>query len=252
MSTLLFPFPGEASFSALIQAFSQINGRGSFEKKQEWEADVWTVDIQVSRGSVLEKAGIGQVIMRGGQVEGIPTDIQLLQTLAWPAHPTAPGFIIMASTSRMQDQPSMIMLYVDLIQQGPALDAADCEAFSAALREVCSTYNQNWDDLQSMLVGRGMLGACAAACGLLYFFEETDIPFLEEVIEKSLSAYQRIVARDRGSATDKDRMEMVVARKKILDWILSEDYGVKVARQNDIPLEIMELYAFPPGMSLPS
>jgi len=248
----LFSFPGKQQGDLIRTVFEALNGAGSLSPLKQWEAETWTISAQVSSGTVLEKAGIGQVTMRGGQVEGIPTDIQLLQTLAWPAHPTAPGFIIMASTSRMQDQPSMIMLYVDLIQQGAALDAADREAFSAALRDVCSRYNQNWDDLQSMLVGRGMLGACAAECGLLYFFEETDIPFLEEVIEKSLSAYQRIVTRDRGSATEKDRAEMMAARKKILDWILSEDYGVKVARQNDIPLEIMELYALPPGMSLSS
>ena len=37
------------------------------------------------------------------------------------------------------------------------------------------------------------------------------------------------------------------SRKKIVAWILAEDYGVKVARQNNIPLEVMESYGFPPS-----
>ena len=36
------------------------------------------------------------------------------------------------------------------------------------------------------------------------------------------------------------------ARKKIVEWMLTEDYGVKVARQNNIPVEVMEAYGFPP------
>jgi hypothetical protein len=35
-------------------------------------------------------------------------------------------------------------------------------------------------------------------------------------------------------------------RKKMVEWILTEDYGVKVARQNNIPIEVMEAYGFPP------
>jgi hypothetical protein len=36
------------------------------------------------------------------------------------------------------------------------------------------------------------------------------------------------------------------ARKKIVEWMLTEDYGVKVARQNNIPVEVIEAYGFPP------
>lgn len=242
-------FPGKASLDAMLETYAVINGTDSFEKDRAWEADTWSVAMRVSRGRVLEKAGIGQVTMRGGQVEGIPADIQLLQTIAWPAHPCAPGLIIMASTSRMEDQPMMIMLYIDLISQHGILLPDVKEGLANALREVCMRHGQRLDELQSMLSGRGMLGACAAECGMLYFFEESDIPFLEDAVSGALAAYRIIIMRDWGSVGDAAASGMTAARRKILDWMLTEDYGVKVARQNEIPLEIMQLYAFPPGCS---
>ena len=98
----IFRFPGADSLEAMRETYALINGSDSFEKEKVWETETWSVSSLVSRGRVLEKAGIGRVTMPGGEVEGIPTDIQLLQTIAWPAHPCAPGLIIMASTSRMQ------------------------------------------------------------------------------------------------------------------------------------------------------
>ncbi|MCX8043497.1 MAG: hypothetical protein N3B18_05150 [Desulfobacterota bacterium] len=243
----IFPFPGPSCVTAMVETYAAINGKDSFEKEQEWEADTWRISVCMSRGKVLEKAGIGQVTMHGGQVEGIPADIQLLQPIAWPAHPVAPGFIIMASTSRMQDQPTMIMLYIDLIAQQGSLPDEEKQVLSSALSNVCSQYGQSIEEMQSMLIGRGMLGARAAECGMLYFFEESDIPFLETAVAEVLSAYRRLMMRDWGSVVDDARKAMKGARKKILDWMLTEDYGVKIARQNGIPVEIMERYAFPPA-----
>lgn len=247
MDSHLFSFPGPSCVAVMHETYAEINGKNSFERGQEWEADTWSVAVSLSRGTVLEKAGIGQVTMRNGQVEGIPTDIQLVQTIAWPMHPVAPGLIVMASTSRMQDQPTIIMLYIDFIAQQGSLSDEVKAILSSALHAVCTQYGHNLEELQGMLIGRGMLGGCAAECGILYFFEETDIPFLEAAISAVLTAYRTLMTGDWGACTGDAQAAMKAARKKILDWMMSEDYGVKVARQNGIPVEIMERYAFPPG-----
>ena len=247
MYSRIFSFPGPSCVAIMHEAYGAINGKDSFEREQEWEAKTWSVAVQVSRGTVLEKAGIGQVTMHNGQVEGVPTDIQLLQTIAWPTHPAAPGLIVMASTSRMQDQPTMIMFYIDLIAQQKSLSPEVKEALPEALKPVCTRHGQSLEEVQGMLIGRGMLGGCAAECGMLYFFEQTDSAFLEETIAATFSTYQKLMTSDWGIVTDNSLASMNTARKKILDWMLNEDYGVKVARQNGIPIEIMERYAFPPG-----
>jgi hypothetical protein len=41
---------------------------------------------------------------------------------------------------------------------------------------------------------------------------------------------------------------MAECRKKIKEWMVTQDYGVKVARQNGIPDELMGIYGFPPGL----
>ena len=180
-------------------------------------------------------------------MEGASADITLLQTLAWPVNPFIPGLIIMASTGKIEDQNVMVTVYIDLIIQNGAPNQNDKDMLTAALKAVCDRHGQSLDEYQSFLAGRGMLGGCAAECGILYFFEESDAALLEEMMQEALKAYQQIINSNAGTtpAAD-DFVKMQDARKKIVEWMLTEDYGVKVARQNNIPVEVMEAYGFPP------
>jgi len=67
------------------------------------------------------------------------------------------------------------------------------------------------------------------------------------MMQEALKAYQQIINSHAGTtpAAD-DFVKMQDARKKIVEWMLAEDYGVKVARQNNIPVEVIEAYGFPP------
>ena len=80
-----------------------------------------------------------------------------------------------------------------------------------------------------------------------YYDEESDAALLEEMMQEALKAYQQIINSNAGTtpAAD-DFVKMQAARKKIVEWMLTEDYGVKVARQNNIPVEVIEAYGFPP------
>ena len=122
----------------------------------------------------------------------------------------------------------------------------DKELFTAALQDVCERHARSLEEYQSFLAGRGMLGGCAAECGILYFFEESDAALLEDMMQEALKAYQKIINSNAGTTPAADDLVIMQdARKKIVDWMLSEDYGVKVARQNNIPVEVMEAYGFP-------
>jgi hypothetical protein len=39
---------------------------------------------------------------------------------------------------------------------------------------------------------------------------------------------------------------MYRSRARIVEWITVEDVGVRIAKDNGIPLEIIESYGFPP------
>lgn len=241
-----FLFPRNDSLSHIQELYAAINGPESFAPALQRAEGVWTAEVHCSRGAVLEKAGFAMVEMSGGMVEDVPTDITLLQTIAWPANPSLPGFIIMASASKLEGQNIMIMLYVDLIVQQGALRPEDGSILYDALKHVCQRHGQSLDEYQTLLAGRGMLGACAAECGMLYFFEENDTALLKDIIGEALQAYRNIIARPPVQPQEEDFRTMRENRKKILDWMLSEDYGVKVARQNNIPIELIEAYGFPP------
>jgi hypothetical protein len=243
-----FTFPRIENLELIKKCYADINGSQSFLPVKNWQTDVWTAEVQCSCGTVLKKAGLAVVEMTGGRVEGASADMTLLQTLAWPVNPCIPGLIIMASTSRIEEQNVMVTVYIDLIIQSGALNQNDKDMLTSALKTVCDRHGQSLDEYQSFLAGRGMLGGCAAECGVLYFFEESDAALLEDMIHETLDAYGKIIKRgkDIPPAAD-DFVKMQDARKKIVEWMLTEDYGVKVARQNNIPVEVMEAYGFPPS-----
>jgi len=242
-----FAFPRMENLTIARKSYAEINGVDSFAPVISRQSETWAAEVHCSRGKVLEKAGLAVVEMRGGTVEGGSADITLFQTLAWPVNPGIPGLIIMASTSRLEGQNFMITVYIDLIIQNGDPNQNDKNMLTAALKAVCDRHGQGLDEYQSFLAGRGMLGGCAAECGMLFFFEESDAALLEEMMQEALKAYQQIINSHAGTtpAAD-DFVKMQDARKKIVEWMLAEDYGVKVARQNNIPVEVIEAYGFPP------
>ena len=242
-----FSFPTKDQLEVCRKFYEAVNGAASFDQVQHWQSDTYAAEVLCTRGEKLQKAGAAMLRLEGGMVEEMPADLSLLQTMAWPTNPCIPGFIIMACSSRIEGQDVMVTFYTDLIAQNGEARQNDKELFRAALSDVCERHAKSLEEYQSFLAGRGMLGGCAAECGMLYFFEESDAGLLSEIILAALQAYRRII--DSGllqKSAEKDIAAMQDSRKKIVAWILAEDYGVKVARQNNIPLEIMESYGFPP------
>jgi hypothetical protein len=91
----------------------------------------------------------------------------------------------------------MVTFYTDLIAQNNEARQNDKELFRAALSDVCERHAKSLEEYQSFLAGRGMLGGCAAECGMLYFFEESDAELLSDIINAALQVYRRII--DSGS-----------------------------------------------------
>ena len=242
----IFSFPPPGQLEAIRTFYAGINGNDSFDAKTEQASGVWSAEVHCSRGPILEKAGMAMVEMRGGTVDGASADIRLLQTLAWPVSADVPGLIIMASTSRMEGGDVIITFYADLIAQNGTAGESDKQAFTAAMRTACEKQGRDLAEYQAFLTGRGMLGACAAECGMLYFFEESDVAFLDDCIKAALQAYRSIL-NSAGSRAGGDKDLMAECRKKIKEWMVTQDYGVKVARQNGIPDDLMGIYGFPPG-----
>jgi len=242
-----FLFPTKDHLEACRKFYEAINGAASFDDVRHWQSDNYSAEVLCSRGGKLQKAGAAMLRLEGGTVEEMPADLSLLQTMAWPSNSCIPGFIIMACSSRMEGQDVMVTFYTDLIVQNGQARQSDRELFTVALKDACARHEKSLEEYQSFLAGRGMLGGCAAECGMLYFFEESDANLLTDFIDAALQAYRHII--DSGALqkpAEKDIAAMQDSRQKIVAWILAEDYGVKVARQNNIPLEVMECYGFPP------
>ena len=222
-----------------------MNGADSFKSTVKKDG-VWEASIHSSSGAVFEKATVALVEVCGGSVEGAPTDITLLQSFAWPVNPHTPGMIIMASASSTEGADPIITFYTDLIIQNKSVRQEDKDSFSAELAAACQLHGQDIAEYQALMVGRGMLGECAAECGMLYFFEQSDAALLADLLQAPLKAYTRIIGSAAAAPAPGDFAAMKINRKKIIDWMITQDYGFKVSRQNNIPMEVIEAYGFPP------
>ena len=240
-----FLFPQQNHLEIVKGCLTEINGADSFKCTVKKDG-AWEAEIHLCSSSIFEKASVARVDLCGGSVEGAPTDITLLQAFAWPVNPHVPGMIIMASSSSTEGQDAIITFYTDLIMQSSAVRQADKDAFTAQLASACKLHGQTIAEYQALMTGRGMLGECAAECGMLYFFEQGDAAMLSDIIEAPLKAYAEIISAAAAAPAPGDFAVMKNNRKKIIDWMLTQDYGVRVSRQNNIPMEVIEAYGFPP------
>jgi coproporphyrinogen III oxidase len=244
-----FPYPREDYVQLLKDFYSDINGPGSIGPAKEWQSDIWSAGVFCSRGKVLEKAGLIRLHVVQGTIDEEPASITLFETLAYPSNPKIPGFIIMTNMNEKKDGGKILVFYTDLIIQDGKSHDDEKRLFSAAVKRICDKHGHSFDDYNSFLSGQGFLGGSAGECGLLNFFEEKDIPFLDALIKELLPAFREILeSRKNEKPGDEDYDSMNRSRARLIEWIILEDYGIKVSRENGILLEVIEAYAFPPNV----
>jgi coproporphyrinogen III oxidase len=242
-----FPYPKEDNVQFFKDFYAEINGAESFDPVKEWQSEKWSAKINCSRGTVLEKAGICSLHVAGGTINESPASISLFETLVYPANPKVPGFIIMTNMNRTEETGNVLVFYSDLIIQDRAPHEEEKKVFSAVLKNICNKHGHSFKEYNTFSAGQGLLGGSAGECGFVYFFEEKDIAFLEGLIKSVLTGYREILeSRKTGQPQQEDCDAANQSRARLVEWIILEDYGIKVARENGIPLEVIEAYAFPP------
>jgi len=242
------PYPKDDYTALLRNFYEDINGPDSFDPLKEWASEKWSATVNCSRGEVLEKAGFSRVHLVGGVLNESPGEISLFETLAYPANPRIPGLIIMTNMNRTEAMRNVLVFYTDLIIQDPKPHDQEKQLFSDALKASCEHHGHDFEEHNGMMTGRGLLGGNGGECGLMNFFEEKDISFLESVMEGILPVYKNIIEKAGGSEKPQreDYEYMHQSRARLIEWIILEDYGVQVARENGIRSEVVEAYGFPP------
>ena len=241
------PYPKDAYVDLLKEFCAGINGSDSFDPVKEWNADKWSATAHCSRGKVLEKAGFSRVHLVGGMVNESPADLSLFETLVYPANPRVPGFIIMTNMNASEAMGSILVLYLDLIIQDGRPHEQEKSLFADAAKRICEQHGHNAEDYKAMMAGGRLLGGNAGQCGLLNFFEEKDVPLMEDLIKGILPTYKNIVEKTKAEQPQKEDYQMMnKSRARMIEWIILEDYGTRVARENGIASEAIEAYGFPP------
>jgi coproporphyrinogen III oxidase len=243
------PYPKDAYVQLLKDFYSDINGADSFDQVKEWQDAKWSAMVNCSRGKVLEKAGFARIHLVGGVINESPADISLFETIAYPANPRIPGFIIMTNMNSTEAMGRIAVFYTDLIIQDGDSHDEEKNSFSDAVKNICEKHGHNIAEHRAMLIEGRTLGGNGGECGMLNFFEEKDTPFLEDLIKGVLPVYKNIIEKGKNTTPQKEDYEkMHQSRARLIEWIILEDYGIKVARDNGIASEVIEAYGFPPSI----
>ena len=243
----ILPYPKEEYAILLKNFYGSINGMDSFDSVRHWEKEKWSATVNCSRGKVLQKAGFAQMCLKGGVINNSPADLMFLETIAYPSNPRIPGFIMMTNMNETEAMGRIIVFYCDLMMQDGGASVEETKLFSAVMQNCCEKHGHDYEEHRAMIERRGFLGGNGGECGFLNFFQESDIPFLEDVIQGVLLVYGNIIARKQGAVPEKEDYEkMHRSRARLIEWIILEDYGIQVARENGILSEVIEAYAFPP------
>lgn len=241
------PYPKDEYVELLKDFCGSINGKESFDQLKEWDAEKWSAKVYCSRGTIFEKAGFSRMHLVGGMVNESLADLSLFETLVYPANPRVPGFIIMTNMNSSEAMGSILVLYLDLIIQDGKPHEREKSLFADAVKRICGKHGHDADEYKGMMAGGRLLGGNAGQCGLLNFFEEKDMPLMEDLIKGILPAYKTIVEIANGEQPQKEDYAMMnKSRARMIEWIILEDYGTKVARENGIASEAIEAYGFPP------
>ncbi len=242
-----FPYPSDNYVELLNDFYADINGKDSFDQVKDWQSEKWSATVNCTRGKILEKGGFARVNLLGGLVNESPADISLFQTIAYPANPKVPGFIIMANINASEAMGNILTIYIDLIIQDGKTHDEERKLFSDTLKTICEKHGHDLEEHKAMLAGGRILGGSAAECGLLNFFEEKDIPLLDDLIKGILPVYKNIIEMKNGENPEGEDFEkMNQYRARLVEWIILEDYGTKIARENGVSSEAIEAYGFPP------
>jgi hypothetical protein len=79
------------------------------------------------------------------------------------------------------------------------------------------------------------------------FFQEHDIPFLKDLLTLLPTFYEQVITGcPRITVEQADFEKMHASRARFVEWMLTENIGVKVMRENNIPLSVVEASSFPP------
>ena len=241
------PYPKDEYVDLLRDCYASINDKDSFDPVREWNGEKWSATVHCSRGKVLEKAGFSRVHLVGGMVNESPADLSLFETLVYPANPKVPGFIIMTNMNASEAMGPILVLYLDLIVQDGKPHEREKSLFADAVKSICEKHGHDAEEYKGMMAGGRLLGGNAAQCGLLNFFEEKDIPLLEDLIKEILPTYNNIIETANAEQPQiEDYEKMNKSRARMIEWIMLEDYGTRVARENGIASEAIEAYGFPP------
>lgn len=242
-----FLYPANEYRELFTAFYREINGADAGEKPLAWDGENWSSRVVQFRGPVLEKAGLTTVNIADGIINDSPGSIRLFETLAYPANPRIPGFIIMTNMNRTEAMGEIVVFFTDLIIQDGRAHDEDKRLFADALKSICKKHQRSYEEYNAFGAGQGILGGNAAECGFLNFFTHEDVRFLEDVIKGVIPVYRDILNKNINlKATQDDFSAMYRSRARFVEWFIQENTGYKITRANGIPLETIEAYGFPP------
>jgi hypothetical protein len=227
--------------------FAFLNGKTSFDPTKEWQLSKGWVQVWCSRGKVLEKAGIGGIYQEEVKEKDNFYCMSHFEVVVYPRNPHCPIFICLLNEREGKKGDKKIIFLTDLIHQSSTTPSNDITHFQKKIMNICDKYAVNYHQINKTLPRQSFAGKGAQVGVFSSYFSEKDIPFLLEIFNLSVKAVMELFdERKKEVGREDDYKEMNESRARLMEWIIADDPGVQIARQNGVSLEMIGAFSFPP------
>jgi len=242
-----FSHPRDSYPQQVREFYAGINGADAAEPEREWQGDNWHCISQVSRGPLLEKAGLSMLHIVDGKIYGRPGSIKFFETLAYPADPRVPGFVFLTNWNRTEGAGDLIVQFTDIFFQDGRPNNDSAEVFAEALQGAYDEHGREFGNRFKTTTDR-ILAGIASEQGVMDLFKVEDAgPFLDDLLTAALRGYQAVLDQTRdGEPSDDDYAQRNRHRARLVEWLTVDAIGIQFAKESGVPLEVVEAYGYPP------
>ena len=230
-----------------LEGYKRINNTDQVEnKKYEVPNAIW--DVNVIRGTVLEKATVTRVSLRTKHpVTGDDTHFHALQSKVYPANPKIPVLVFIIEHMVAQDDFFSGMM--DVIAPAPIEE--DLSFLGAEMKKVCEKHGEEYEPLRDkgaqIFKLDGWEKPINAGVGIHNPTAKERVEMIKEEGQVWLSSYLKVIEkRINEPFTDDDVEQMNAIRARILEYYYLGDISLTEAVKLGIPLEAINLMLLAP------
>ena len=230
-----------------LKGFTRLNKTRKVESNN-WELPVGSLEVNVTRGEVLEKAATCRIRLKTkNPATGEDTRFDVFQIKTYPTFPKIPILLF-----NMENRVAKKDTFGGFLDVAPvATTQKDLNFLNAAIVKVTEQHGADYEGLRRKIIDVYKMDrwdhAVNAAIGMRLELTKEQCDLVKEAGLKWLESYFTIVAQRAGEPyTKEEEILMYSVRARIMEFYILKDMSFQVIQKLGAPLDAMSLVHFAP------